>query len=679
MLFLFRVLPSNTHIKASWQGGCTVLFFGRASLRVFGLFFPLRQTVSQSRSIMMDVDGDNNVAARDSNPVVTTTTTAAAQTSAIVTSAEASVTTPMSLVECTENVAMLHRWATEMGMGERLSYYLHKWLPATLRAEKEEKEAKQERFVRMTEEMTCFVQIFLSRNKYFFLKSSGLFFLYGTDGHFRGVSENDIIHQLRTTITQAHGMTDWKYKCRVHVLKQIRERSLFSCVPESETIQDVLRALVPTFFRTKSDAKYFLTFLGDHVVKKAAATGTAATATTTSTIKTHLLFPQSAHTFLNELNRAGHFALGVRNATADMSVVCHDRIPVAGRRWVAFNELFSMKVWRETLARIGIDLFCVAAHYKARYGSAEQYLAWVCEKDGLDDGLSEVAPLLGEGAAERAMDQAFLTEMHVVHDADPECTITVRQMVFLWHMFLARHGWGDMRGRRACIQRIAQHLPLQEDTGVFHHARCDTLQDFIVFQTFWQKDIECSDRQSMWELELEEIGLLFDQWKRQQAHQAAARQGLLSPPPSPQDGSSRPPHATTIDIFRWIQYGLKLGVYEGKYVFHVRSRRWHKEEEVLQVLQTVLSRLDADEGGGGGGLRTLGLPMVSLDDLYRLYKRHVQTSLVFHTTMVVNKQYFEKVVRALFHGRWIHDVFLSVEWLEAQGSVWISEYAQRLS
>ena len=51
-------------------------------------------------------------------------------------------------------------------------------------------------------------------------------------------------------------------------MKTIKENSLLDSVPESITIQNVINALYPTLFSTKCAAKYFLTVLGDNMLRK---------------------------------------------------------------------------------------------------------------------------------------------------------------------------------------------------------------------------------------------------------------------------------------------------------------------------------------------------------------------------------------------------------------------------
>ena len=80
--------------------------------------------------------------------------------------------------------------------------------------------------------------------------------------------EDDIQHQLLTNISKDKTLMQWKYKTKINIIKQIKERNLFQCVPEPETIQKVIKNLYPFLFKSKNDVKYFLTVIGDNILKK---------------------------------------------------------------------------------------------------------------------------------------------------------------------------------------------------------------------------------------------------------------------------------------------------------------------------------------------------------------------------------------------------------------------------
>ena len=81
--------------------------------------------------------------------------------------------------------------------------------------------------------------------------------------HFVSYSEGKIQHQILSIIANEEKLLPWKYKIKINIMKQIKERSPLTAIPESATIQFVINALVPAVFPTRNHVKYFLTVIGD--------------------------------------------------------------------------------------------------------------------------------------------------------------------------------------------------------------------------------------------------------------------------------------------------------------------------------------------------------------------------------------------------------------------------------
>ena len=146
--------------------------------------------------------------------------------------------------------------------------YLITQLPTILENIRQNHEQRQQRIESMTQDQDAFIESFLSNNQYFYLSQTELFFYY--DGlHYQNISEDDILYNVLSSITKDRNLMSWKQRTRIHIMKRIRENnSLFKSIPESETIQFVLELLYPTIFSTRNEAKYFLTVLGDNILRK---------------------------------------------------------------------------------------------------------------------------------------------------------------------------------------------------------------------------------------------------------------------------------------------------------------------------------------------------------------------------------------------------------------------------
>ena len=150
---------------------------------------------------------------------------------------------------------------------QRLQTHIVNYLPTTLETELINHDKRIIRTTYLTNEQNIFIQIFLSNNNYYYLHNNNFFYEY--DGQkYLIIKEDDIIHKLLSTISKDKILMQWKYKTKQNILKQIKDRNLFTSIPETDTIQNVLNSLYPSFFVSKNEAKYFLTILGDNILKK---------------------------------------------------------------------------------------------------------------------------------------------------------------------------------------------------------------------------------------------------------------------------------------------------------------------------------------------------------------------------------------------------------------------------
>ena len=63
-------------------------------------------------------------------------------------------------------------------------------------------------------------------------------------------------------------ITPWKFKTKISIMKDIKDKLLFNAIPESETMQYVINNLYPSVFNSKDEVKYFLIIIGDYILKK---------------------------------------------------------------------------------------------------------------------------------------------------------------------------------------------------------------------------------------------------------------------------------------------------------------------------------------------------------------------------------------------------------------------------
>ena len=133
-------------------------------------------------------------------------------------------------------------------------------LPEVLKSTNDTIINRENRKNKLVSESEKFINKFLYTHKFFYHVSSELFFQY-RDNKFYLIKEDDVQHTILTNISANKLLMDWKHKLKIKILKQIKETDIFSCIPESETIQCVINKLCPVVFDNREKSKYFLTFI----------------------------------------------------------------------------------------------------------------------------------------------------------------------------------------------------------------------------------------------------------------------------------------------------------------------------------------------------------------------------------------------------------------------------------
>ena len=115
-----------------------------------------------------------------------------------------------------------------------------------------------------------FINKFLENNKYYYIHQSEYFVHYDNE-NYNLVNEDTIIQHIITNMRNDkinNVINQWTHKNKVSIIKKIKENNIFNCIPESNTIQEILNYFTNYIFKNKDSTKYFLTIIGDIILKK---------------------------------------------------------------------------------------------------------------------------------------------------------------------------------------------------------------------------------------------------------------------------------------------------------------------------------------------------------------------------------------------------------------------------
>jgi hypothetical protein len=478
-------------------------------------------------------------------------------------------------------------------------------LPNTLENEAKNHEKRINLNSYLSEEQQVFMQVFLSKNNYFYLHNNGFFYEYNGKDYLI-VREDEIIHKLLSSISKDRVLLKWKHKTKMNVIKQIKERSLFSSIPETDTIQNVLNVLYPSIFNSKSAAKYFLTIIGDNILKK-------------NTNLIYLVTPKMKQ-LLNELEYVSVSSIKNDNASVRFITKYHENHNFENVRLLKINENFSNDYWRVMLKKIGLNLLCVAAHYSNRYENSDKFLSMKT-----DEELSNYAYTLKN-----------ITQNDIVHKFINECLdktsdeykIEWKNLHFVWKQFLSNTGMPNVIFSSTLKNLLSETLNYDKETDSFIGVTSKYLPYYKDFISFWDSTITSSNSTDFEnELEIDEISSLFKFWIKSK--------NVLS-------------DEYILKILKYFFSTIEIA--EDKFVLNITSNLWDKVADINNSLPYIKNYIKSKHN----------LSLISFDDIYSYYQQYCSINSM---KFVVSKRYFEKYLYYKFVDYIVYEKFIKVEWI----------------
>ena len=376
---------------------------------------------------------------------------------------------------------IFRQYENDAYMSSRVQNYICNQLPGIFKSMADNRALRIVRTEELTVEHDAFIHTFLCANRYFYMPQTETFFFY--DGAtYQPYSEDGVLHHILTTITRDRSLMSWKYKTKVSVMKRIKEQYLLSSVPESDTIQSVILSLYPSVFLTKAEAKYFLTVVGDNILKK----------------KSHLfhLLPPYAKTFMRELNVYSQTQIG-SNTMNSFRLKYHEH-DYANCRLIHMNETVKYEnIWSPLIT---VDLLCVACHYSSRFEHSDEFVI-----DSQDTALQSYVFYLKDTTLSQMMD-AFMGEYL---EPKQSASVSMSKMQYLWKHYLNSKKLPMIAFqtplKTELITKMSAHY--NEDTDTFVGVFSRFLPVISEFLKFWDETMVEDDNET--NLEIDEVRALF--------------------------------------------------------------------------------------------------------------------------------------------------------------------------
>jgi hypothetical protein len=543
------------------------------------------------------------------------------------------------LEQTMKNVTELYeKYGNDLYMTSKIYHYISFQLPSVLVNVFETRQKNASRMETHLAEQEKFISDFLhgnNQNKYYYNTTTDGFYVY--DGlHYNECKQDDILFDIVSCITKTHNCTvqNWKHKTKVSVLRKIKNNALVKCIPESNTIQSVLSLFYPSIFSNKAEAKYFLTILGDNIQKKNADL-------------IHFIRP-CAKLFLKELQEQCLLMFHV-NCTQTFKLKCHEKheSELSSCRLVPIQEsVQSQSIWKQNIKDNIIDIFCVACHYSSRYVSSDGFLLY-------SDCEASKYALVIKNNTNHAMFHQFVQEYLILYDKNNSVIADVqdnshspdnsffmqtwnqeskqiswKHVFYLWKDYLRVHTYPQNLFYSHCETFMKSHFKnnYNDDTDSFSGISSSHLPTIQKFLRFWGETMVEDDADTSI-LEMDELSQLFRIWVSKNVSIKTKKENkkyLLN--------ETKIGHILAY-------YKPELSIQNEKYIIGFKCLMWDKDLDIQNSMNVLRESYIPNEQFS-----------FSLHDAYLFYmgKNQTQENTNEKMIMMVNKAYFETVVRKLY-------------------------------
>jgi hypothetical protein len=394
---------------------------------------------------------------------------------------------------------MIQKYGNNEYVFGRLVNYIENLLPTALENATELQKQREERRNQLSANRDEFTTRFLQKNRYFYSSQTEMFLHY--DGlHFVIHSEDDIRHQILSTISSENCLREWKHKVNKNILKRIKERSPLNVIPESATIQFVINTLCPSIFPTRNHVKYFLTIIGECIAYKNNINPASEVAPNNSEVanSTIYIFNPALKDIIREIGNQCYMYLGIANIFSNIKFKYYEH-NYTNCRLLAIDKSYGRKkiAIPTVLSKYMLDFLCVAAHYANRFETADKFLINCSETRLVEHSL-----FLTKNTQENIVD-TFIKSLTV---CAPSSKIDMKNIIFLWKKFLEEISLPSIIFYESLKTILKNKLKYDSESDCFIGITSIQLPIVSHFTKFWESFIIECDESSV---EIEEICTLF--------------------------------------------------------------------------------------------------------------------------------------------------------------------------
>lgn len=395
---------------------------------------------------------------------------------------------------------------------------------------------REEKKIENNNNQQIFINRFLQLNSYFYINSTDIFIFYNNI-QFKSTKEDDILHNILTNISLDKKLLPWKHKIKDNMIKKIKCQNLFTIIPNSDTIQNCLNLLIPNIFSNKQEAKYFLTIIGDCILKK--------------NENLIYLINNNFKEFFKIISDHCYYYFGT-NLNNNFKYKYHEQHSHGNYRLIQYkiNNIDLLELNKNIL-----DTLCVSIHYSNRFLNSDEFL-----KNIDNEELAFYSFYLKNNSIDNLIDEFIGKELVKSENS----SISFKNMLYIWKKFLSDKNIPNLIFQNTLRNALKEKIVLNNEEDLFINIFCPSLPIVSNFIQFWDETI-IEDEMN---LELYELNLLFKQWSKIQTN---LKSTLI------------------LDIIKY--YYPDIVIDNDKYILNITCSIWNKKEDIEKSIEDIKREL----------------------------------------------------------------------------------------
>jgi hypothetical protein len=485
-------------------------------------------------------------------------------------------------------------------------------------------------------EQENFCKVFLNKHQYYYMMHSSLFYEYDNK-HYKIVSEDEIQHTLLSSLTDQPKLSQWKHKTKQMIIKQIKESNLLKSTPESYTIQSVINNF-SSIFESKIHTKYFLTIIGDCILKK--------------NYENKYFVNNRLKKLITLIDDICYIISGTKILNNFITKYHENHKLVDYRLIKSIPNFIVNDIITDIVNTFGIDIICVACYYSERYGSSDNYILTVCD----DESVQSKILYFKNNPSEEYIFNQFTNEYITQTNNNFDATISWKNLQYLWIHFLnstelpnviysdklkdlllKKYKTMNTINEEKIINVDVSNNTIHTNNILFYGITSKYLPSISSFLKFWEKYVYVLDQNTVDNIpteqyEVDELILLYKSVNKNVS-------------------------ISDKDIINIIKYYFcdthsYIQVIDNKYIIGIHCSLWNKPQDIKDFLNDYKPIIDASQ------------TIIAFSDLYSSYKIYIKakTTIEAKHYHIINKNYFEAFICGYLSEYIMYDTFVSCEW-----------------